>query len=74
VPGIKRNLKTLFLRRDYAKTIDRIKNDLTLQLYNNRKLPIKMRREMDMQECIEEVQKLISSYKANKAYHFLPNS
>lgn len=42
-----------FIRlRDDAKTMSRIKNDLTLQLYNNRKLPVKMRKEMDMQESI----------------------
>jgi hypothetical protein len=98
-----KKFENFILMRDDAKTMDRIKNDLTLQLYNNRKLPIKMRREMDMQESIlskykfdvslkdidlpklnkllgdipkegiEEVQKLISSYKENKAYHFLPN-
>jgi len=38
--------------RDSDKTMDRLKNEITLQLYNNRKLPQKMRQYMEKCELL----------------------
>jgi hypothetical protein len=39
--------------RDDIATMARIKEDLTMQLYNNRKLPQQMRRRMEILEDLE---------------------